>query len=704
MYQVYRVEHAVASSLEQRVAEAGFPAGVRIPLVIVVAGLVLLAGFCAVALNGQQPRSTADAVAQSHQWFAGNLARALGESVNESVGELATTVRLYTAKPGLTADDTLEFFAKNSLHTKGLAVLDRTNGRLLASAGEPVPVESLRAGDLAGVSARTVLDRYGQARTVIAGVLPGNQLIVTCAELTVPQSTVDSLAATVLLGTATGQVIRPGGGPPETGDLARQAAAAAAGGNSGHLVGAEQPGQHMVALAAYAPVTMGDAQARLGVSLILLGTTPVAADTSSGAGLLPAATLLGVTALVVLLLGGGLIRPIRRLRADALAIAGGRLDQPVRAYRLREARPIAAALDQCRGRLPRRNRTSGLSARTTVILASAAILAWSGSVMLTAGRAEVHVPDQAVRITQDLAQNTADALRRSLAQSVSDLQSFAGLVSDPNPAALGPALSELAARHTRYRSVYVIGPGGKVVALAGRSPLRDEQRVPDLPGLHQENTDGRVPVIYASAPLPDHQHVLIGELDVLKLSALVRKPGGSGRLVDAGLRTLAATDGYRAFEELDAEPLRGSVQAALHDVPAPTVQDVNGRPSVIAAAAIYGSTVTNELRWAVVIEQPVSQLPLLGNDIRHSAALAALLGFVLALLSLGWHLLVLVLPLRRVAAAAARLAGGDTTAVIYPQRSDEIGTIAGCLELCRQRAVSATPTKGAPCGSSTRPI
>lgn len=702
----------MASNLEQRVAEAGFPAGARIPLVTVVVGLVLLAGFCAVELNGHQPRSTADAVAQSHQWFAGNLARALGESVNESVGELATTVRLYAGKPGRNADETLAFFAKNSLHTKGLAVLDRTNGRLLASAGEPVPIESLRTGDLTGVSARTVLDRYGQARTVIAAELPGDQLIVTCAELGVPTSTVDSLAATVLLGTATGQVIRPGGGPPEAGELARRAAIAAAGGDSGHLVGAEEPGQHSVALAAYAPVTMGDAQTHLGVSLILTGTTPIAADTSSGGGLLPAATLLGVTLLVILLLGGGLVRPVRRLRAEALSIAGGRLDRPVRAYRIREARTIAAALEQCRGKLsglPHRNppRTSGpLSARSTVVLATVTILAWSGSVLLTAGRADVHVPGQAVRITQDLAQNTADALRRSLAQSVSDLQSFAGLVTDPDPSALRPALDELAARHTRYRSVYVIGASGAVQALAGRPPLRDTRRAPGLSGLHQDNTDGRVPVIYASVPLPDHDHVLIGELDVLKLSALVRKPGGSGRLVDAGLRTLAATDGYRAFEELDAEPLRGSVQAALHDVPAPTVQDVNGKPAVVAAAAIYGSTVTNELRWAVVIEQPVSELPLLGNDIRHSATLAALLGFVLALLTFGWHLLVLALPLRRVAAAAGRLAGGDLAAVIYPQRSDEIGTIAGCLELCRQRVaeVPAAPTKGPPCGSSTRPI
>ncbi len=666
----------MGSSLEQRVAEAGFPAGIRIPLAVVITALILLTGFCALRLSGPRVQSATEAVSQSQERFAGNLARSLGESVSESAGELSTTVRLYALRPGRSPEDALGFFARNSSHTKGLAVLDRASGRLLAAAGEPVPVESLHTSEITAVEARAAVDRYRGARTVIADLLPGgDQVIAASTELTIPPSTVDTLASPgkVLLGTADGQVLQPGGDTTQVSELARQASAAAAGGATGHLI--SENGQPTVELAAYAPVTMGDAQTRLGVSLILLGTTPVVTDTAGG-GFLPAATLLGVTLLVFLLLWGGVVRPIRRLRADARTVAAGRR-RPRNRYRVREAQPIATALG-----LPYRK--SVLSARKAVVLATVAIFAWSGSVLLTAGRAEVRVPDQAVRITQDLAQNTADSLRRSLAQSVTDLQSFADMITPTDPSALHPALDELAARHTRYRSVYIVDASGTIHALAGRSPLRARQAAPE-PGLHQDNTDGRVPVIYSSAQLPDHRYTLVGELDVLKLSALVRKPGGNGRLVDAGLRTLAAGDGYRAFEQLGADPLRRSVQAALHDVPQPAVEDVDGEPAVVAAAAIYGSTVTNELRWAVVIEQPVSQLPLPGNDIRRSAWLAALLGGVLGLLSLGWHLLVVVLPLRRVAVAARQLADGDTRTVIYPQRSDEIGTIAGCLEICRQR-------------------
>jgi hypothetical protein len=225
---------------------------------------------------------------------------------------------------------------------------------------------------------------------------------------------------------------------------------------------------------------------------------------------------------------------------------------------------------------------------------------------------------------------------------------------------------------------------GNVEVESGRAPLRQTGRTSGEAGLHQQNTAGRVPVVYASAPLPGSRRVLIGELDVVKLSAVLRKPGGVGRLVDGGLRTVAATVGFRAHESIEEEPVRRNVSRALRGVLEPSVEKVGGRTSVVASAPIRGSRATSELQWAIVIQQPAGDMPLPGNDIRHSAWLAALVAAVTALGLLGWHLLVLVLPLRRVAASADRLAEGDTSTVIYPQRPDEIGTLARCLELCRQ--------------------
>ncbi|HEX8864452.1 MAG TPA: cache and HAMP domain-containing protein, partial [Lentzea sp.] len=309
---------------------------------------------------------------------------------------------------------------------------------------------------------------------------------------------------------------------------------------------------------------------------------------------------------------------------------------------------------------------------------------WAGAVAFTLGRQEVQVPEQATRIAQNLANTTAAAMQGSLQQGVADLKAFAGRISSNDPAELRPALKEFAARHPRYRSVYVVDASGSVEVEYGRVPLRQDGKSPEEPGLHQQNTAGRVPVVYASAPLPGSRRVLIGELDVVKLAAVLRKPGGAGRLVDAGLRTVAATVGFRAHERVAEEPLRDNVTKALRGDPEPSVEKVGGRTSVVAAAPIRGSRVTSELQWAIVIQQPVSEIPLPGNDIRRSAWLASLVAAVTALGLLGWFLVVIVLPLRRVAASADGLVNGDRSTVIYPQRPDEIGTLARCLELRRR--------------------
>ncbi|HEY3464330.1 MAG TPA: hypothetical protein VGL47_04310, partial [Amycolatopsis sp.] len=51
-----------------------------------------------------------------------------------------------------------------------------------------------------------------------------------------------------------------------------------------------------------------------------------------------------------------------------------------------------------------------------------------------------------------------------------------------------------------------------------------------------------------------------------------------------------------------------------------------------------------------------------------------------------------------------RIAGGDTGAVVYPQRQDEIGTIASCVEICRQALTEGRDRLGEarrPAGAAT---
>jgi HAMP domain-containing protein len=694
------------TSVERQCAEAGFPSGVRVPLIVLVVILALLTGFSAVRLSGPPDGSPVEVVARSHQWFAANLAHSVGASVNEAAGDLATAVKLYSgknARADRTDEQTIAFFAKNCPHARGVAVVDTTGG-LRASAGEPVPIESVPLDDLASVPVRVMADRYGGVQAVTADALPGgDRVVVVSSDLTIPPVSVDSLRLpeTVLLVTNGGEVVEPhssgtgtgsgtGGSGHSDDELVRRAAAVAAKGESGHLVGTPGTGppapdaRATVPIVAYAPLTRG--RISLGMSLLLVGATPQAEATGAGTGLPLVVVLLGVLVLVAALLVAGLVGPVRRLREDALAVASGQPGGRMRRQWISETHRIAAAFRPGAREEEQPQERGGWrpSALVAVALATTVLLAWSGLALGTIGRHDVQVPGQAVQVTQRLAATTATALRRSLQQSLTDLRSFAALAAGTDVADLRPALQELTSRRDRYRSVYVVDPDGRSQVRAGREPLRAEEPLPPGSGLHQQSVAHRVPVIYATAPLPGSGSVVVAELDVVKLSAQVRLPGGVGRLVDAELRTVAATVGYQAYEPLAAEPLRANVSEALHGVADPAVWEVDGRTSVVASAALYGSKDFNDLQWAVVVEQPVSQLPLPGNHIRRTAWLAALVASVAALGAFGWFVLVLLLPLRRLAASADRFAAGDTSTVIYPQRPDEIGTVARCLELHRQ--------------------
>ncbi|MGI5499752.1 HAMP domain-containing protein [Lentzea sp. CA-135723] len=745
-------------TLERQCAEAGFPSGVRAPLAVLAAILLLLLGFCAVRFSGQPDGSPVEVVARSHEWFATNLAHSAGASVTEAAADLTTAAKLYGGAKG--DEQTIAYFAKHCPHARGIALVDAA-GALRASTGEPVPFENAGGG-----AVRVAADRYGGVRAVTSAAVPGSdRVVVVSSALEVAPAGVAGVPGTVLLVDGDGEVVgavggavagaegepdeepvaephrtpatgpdgkpvvgsdgKPAVGPdgkpmvgpdgkpavgldgkpaiaphsepvaatpssepvaatPSSGPTAatsdgaatkadpliRRAAAVAVRGEAGHLVGS--PSRGTVPIVAYAPLASGPTD--LGLSLLLVGSTPRASIGDDSTGPAPVLALLGVLVLAVAVLVAGLTGPVRRLRRDALAVTSGQPGAAPRRQWISETHRIAAAFAP----VPRRRLPSALVA---VGLVTVTVLGWAAAVLGTAGRHEVPVPEQAVQVAQRIAETTAASVRRSLQQSLTDLRSFAELVSgtaDPRP-----ALQGLTERRTRYRSVYVVDAEGRFQARAGRVPLRAEEPPPPGFGLHQQSVAHRVPVIYAAAPLPGGRFV-VGELDVVRLSALVRLPGGTGRLVDAELRTVAATVGYQAYEPLAAEPLRASVNEALRGLTGPAVRVVGGHASVVASAVLPGSKDFTELRWAVVVEQPVTQLPLPGNHIRRTAWLAALVATVVALGACGWCAFVLVLPLRRLAAAADRFASGDTATVVYPQRADEIGTVARCLELHRQ--------------------
>ncbi|MET0136521.1 MAG: hypothetical protein ABW215_23280, partial [Kibdelosporangium sp.] len=253
----------------------------------------------------------------------------------------------------------------------------------------------------------------------------------------------------------------------------------------------------------------------------------------------------------------------------------------------------------------------------------------------------------------------------------------AGLSGSKDPATLLPVVRELA-EQDRFRSVYVVDQSGIVTSTAaGRPPLRGINVLPPDAGVRLQDTAGRVPVLFAHTLLAGGSYTLVAEFDVDHLTGLLRRAPGRVRLVDDELRTLAATDGFVAFEQLAGDDVRRGVTDALSGRAVGRVDGEGRGRAVIVARSV------EDLPWAVVSETPVNELSLPGNEVRRGAILVALIGALLAILLFGWHHLVLIRPLRTVA-AAGKFADGKDTDVIYPQRQDEIGTIACCLEICRQ--------------------
>ncbi|WIV52561.1 HAMP domain-containing protein [Amycolatopsis nalaikhensis] len=303
--------------------------------------------------------------------------------------------------------------------------------------------------------------------------------------------------------------------------------------------------------------------------------------------------------------------------------------------------------------------------------------------------------EHGVRVTR-----SADTLRRSLAEGLTDLQSVARLGKGKEPDQLRGMLDRLAGTESRFRSVYVADADGAVRLLAGRESLRDPGKLPEGEGLRQHNTSGRVPVVYAFTPLPDSKNVLVGEFDVPRMAELLGSAGGRVRVVDEGKRTIADTEGYLAFSALTDPVLIKNVDAAQSGKDARETTPA----SLVAAQRLADKGNAAALKWVVVAEQPIGSLGVADNTVRSGARVAALLTAVVALMLFAWHFLVVIRPLRRVGEEARRIAGGDTGAVVYPQRQDEIGTIASCVEICRQALTEGRDRLGEarrPAGAAT---
>jgi HAMP domain-containing protein len=699
-----------------------FPSGICHPVIVCTVLALLLAGLTSALQWPREPTiSIAHASGYAEQQLAIELARGAGDSLNVAVRDVvsaasgdATPVTLDTSGTGGQPGQLLDRLNETG-GWRGVTLLG-ADRRVLASRGEPPAVSTMptpAVGEVAvSLSYRPVGD---PVVLVLASLSGGGQLLAATRSLRLPElPAAVSADHQVFVRLADGRLGAVQGAPADQLTEADRAVIHGAVGGSGIQVG--RAGPSGVPIAAAAPIT-GDSSrtAALGSVVVFARHPSAVPEPVDNDGLL-AGVLLGViTGLGFLAVWLMVIRPLVRLRCDAAAVAGGRPGHRVRQtpsggtsevgriaralVQLRAVQPPESALSESalsesapsesapsesarRGRAPARAAPVRRRpvAFLTVLAVSIGFGGWSLVVLALAPGPATNVPEPLIRVLAARTELIAERVSRRLRAGASDALEVAGAVSaDPtSPAAATAALRRLPSPE-RYRSGYVVGPDGHVLATVGRTPLTGSPNRD--PGIHLAEPTGPVPVLYTASPTRTGG-IAVLEFDMDALTDELRADSRI-RLVDAAMRTVADPRGFLAFERLDV------AEAMAASAPNPNVLIApSGTPMLLASAPIGLHPASRGPGLRVVIEHPLASLALPQSEHRRAARLVALLGAGLAALLFCWHEVGVLRPLRRLATAADRLAAGELREPVVPRGLNEIGMIAADLDSCR-RAVLA---------------
>ncbi len=229
--------------------------------------------------------------------------------------------------------------------------------------------------------------------------------------------------------------------------------------------------------------------------------------------------------------------------------------------------------------------------------------------------------------------------------------------------------------HPQFAAVYVVNAHGTRIAGAGAQPKAHFGSAPKTPTIALGTDSGTKAVLYGSMPFPDGGAV-IAEFDSRYLISSISKSGlGTVCLADFRRRILAATGSFTAFDPLPAGP-----DAAL----SAKSGSADSGSMLIEASTVHAGSGHGRLTLSVTSVRSTDTLDLPGTELRHRAQLLGMLGVTGAVLLGGWIWLMLLMPLRLVAAEARRFAAGDHDTPILARRQDEIGAIARSLDLLRQ--------------------
>ncbi|MER5227720.1 HAMP domain-containing protein [Streptomyces flaveus] len=719
--------------------------GVRPPIALLCVLVLALAGLTAKVLGPAGEQAVPEAVLSSQQHFAEDGAIALRASIDERVTDLSRTAAALNAGKTVEPERVLSDLGKTYQKWTGTTVLDLESGKVLAARGESIPLawldEKVLTGDQA-LTPRMVRLKTGDVRLMTMAVLDfedrPQQLLIASNSLSVPAINLGPFRSMAVVATG-GEVLATAGfeqsealgSGQERKELsflqkqmtnlsdqaakrteqnpvsAREPGSRGYPGVSGTLLGGAYNGR--IAAAGYASLSSSDPEEKqsvgAGLGLTVVALLPVVQQHAAGPGrelygLVAAGALVLLGLLAAAVLWATVQRPLLRLFLESRRLARGDLTRPVAVPRWGEPARIGSALERLRAQLggagddagTRRRVKARLGVRGPLALTAALLLLWCVPVGLLLNRTDdsVSVPAAMVNDQRDRTDLVADRVRRALNEAQADLVSTSRLIDVDDTDAAGRLLEETLREHSRYGALYVLAEDGDVVASAGDEP-HDWKQDEDLPLIRVSGKGGKKPVIQAGAPIADKDMTLVGEVRVEFLNSLLNRPGlGEVRVVDSKELTVAASDGFLAFEELPRDSLTDLVRAGSVQAGAGPMENGllirEGRGVTVAAAAPFsGGGVAADIGWTVVSWQNAKSFEIAPYQLEDRSVLAGLLGLAAIVVCLGWVHLVVARPLRTLAAAAEKLADGDLKTVLYPRYQDEVGAVVRSLELLRQQ-------------------
>lgn len=688
-----------------------FPAGVAAPVLVLVVGLVLLAGVAAVALRGSGERVVPPAVT-SAQYAAASAAAA--DLSSQAARATDSVVAEATRRaPGLVADPegaTTEV-ERAVPALSGVTVLDARTGAPVAQRGAP-PGERGLPPRRAVVSTTA----EGAPRIVVSVPIADDRTVVAATDLRLPPVPVGAPASmhTVLVG-ATGSVLGSAGSVP-TGERPREvgvitrAAARSEHDDEGDvadvdaLADADRDPRLPVASGYFVALAVSPGAGSESLAVVALAPTGPQVAPPARPGLLLAVGIVALAALAGLVLRQAVVRPVRRLRDDVVATlpdtAGAtrgtqaaREPPLVRRSIVGEVDAVSTAvrraLDLPRDEpLPVRVRARVLVPAVAVVVV--AVLVGAASLAgLSVQREEIAPADASARTdtTLQLAREATDDVRTRLETGAARVARAAG----PQPAGSGVGglarqADLLAATPDLFRSVSVVDAGGETRHTAGRPPLRSTEPIPAGVGLAQLNTSGRLPVLVAHGAAPGGLFALVAEFDVMALSDLLRREDTRMLVVDQAQRTLLDSRGFEAFRALTDPALAAAATVAQGGTPSASPTSVDGAESAVVSLPVGGPDGAAWLGWALIAHRDAGAEALRHDSAGRAALVVAGAGSALTVATLAWLWLVVLGPLRRAAREPDHVHGVPVDRPV--EHLDEVGAVTAGLNALRRTASS----------------